>query len=241
MGRSGLSVARLALGTMGWGARTSAEDARDHLKTYLAAGGHFVDTAHAYADRAPEEALGTMLGDLVPRDELVICTKAGVCRQMGKRLVDTSRRALMHQLDTSLERLGTPYVDLWLVHTWSHATPVDETLSALEWAVASGRARYVGVSNYSGWQAAHAATLMSASRIPLVANEVEYSLLNRIPEDELVEPGRRSGSDCWPGHLWDEESSPGSTATAFRAGRVPHPGSSPHRRASTSPRSPDRS
>lgn len=193
MGRSGLSVARLGLGTMSWGARTSIDNARDHLKTYLAAGGDFVDTAHGYADGASEEALGTMLGDLVPRDELVICTKAGVSRRMGTRMVDTSRRALMHQLDTSLERLGTPYVDLWLVHTWSEDTPLDETLSALEWAVTSGRARYVGISNYSGWQAAHAATLMSQSRVPVVANEVEYSLLNRIPEDELVPAGKALG------------------------------------------------
>jgi len=191
-------VARLALGTMNWGARTSVEDARDHLKTYLAAGGDFVDTAHGYADGASEEALGAMLGDLVPRDQLIICTKAGVSRRTGTRVVDTSRRTLMYQLDTSLERLGTPHVDLWLVHTWSDATPVDETLSALEWAVTSGRARYVGVSNYSGWQAAHAATRMSASRVPLVANEVEYSLLNRIPEDELVPAGQALGFGLLP-------------------------------------------
>ena len=191
-------MARLALGTMNWGARTSVEDARDHLKTYLAAGGDFVDTAHGYADGASEEALGAMLGDLVPRDQLIICTKAGVSRRTGTRVVDTSRRTLMYQLDTSLERLGTTYVDLWLVHAWSDATPVDETLSALEWAVTSGRARYVGVSNYSGWQAAHAATRMSASRVPLVANEVEYSLLNRIPEDELVPAGQALGFGLLP-------------------------------------------
>src|SRR5450631_938838 len=76
MGRSGLSVARLALGTMDWGARTSVDDAREQLTTYLAAGGDFVDTAHGYAGGASEEALGTMLGDIVPRDELIICTKA---------------------------------------------------------------------------------------------------------------------------------------------------------------------
>jgi aryl-alcohol dehydrogenase-like predicted oxidoreductase len=198
MGRSGLSVSRLALGTMGWGTRTSIEDARDHLKTYLAAGGDFVDTAHEYADGVSEEALGTLLGDLVPRDQLVICTKAGISRRMGTRVVDTSRRALMHQLDTSLQRLGTPYVDLWLVHTWSEDSPVDETLSALEWAVASRRARYVGVSNYSGWQAAHAATLLSGSRVPLVADEIEYSLLNRIPEDELVRAGQELGFGLLP-------------------------------------------
>lgn len=179
-------MSRLALGTMAWGAGTTVDEARDQLKTYLAAGGDFVDTAHGYGDGASEEALGAMLGDLVPRDDLVICTKAGVSRRTGTRVVDTSRRTLMHQLETSLQRMGTPHVDLWLVHTWSDDTPLDETLSALEWAVSSGRARYVGISNYSGWQAAHAVTLMSLSRIPLVANEIEYSLLNRVPEDELA-------------------------------------------------------
>jgi len=183
---------------MGWGSRTSIDDARDHLKAYLAAGGDFVDTAHGYADGASEETLGTMLGDLVPRDQLVICTKAGISRQSGERVVDTSRRTLMAQLETSLQRLGTPYVDLWMVHAWSEETPVEETLSALEWAVTSGRARYVGVSNYSGWQAAHASTLLSGQRIPMVANEVEYSLLNRIPEDELVSAGQGLGFGLLP-------------------------------------------
>jgi aryl-alcohol dehydrogenase-like predicted oxidoreductase len=198
MGRSGLSVSRLALGTMSWGTGTTVEDARDHLKTYLAAGGDFVDTAYGYGDGASEKALGGMLGDLVPRDDLIICTKAGVSRRSGTRVVDTSRRALMQQLETSLKRLGTPYVDLWLVHTWSDDTPLEETLSALEWAVTSGRARYVGVSNYSGWQAAHAATLMSANRIPLVANEIEYSLLNRMPEDELALAAQALGFGLLP-------------------------------------------
>jgi len=183
---------------MAWGAGTPIEDARDHLKTYLAAGGDFVDTAYGYGDGASEEALGAMLGDLVPREDLVICTKAGISRRTGTRVVDTSRRTLMHQLETSLKRIGTPYVDLWLVHTWSDDTPLEETLSALEWAVTSGRARYVGVSNYSGWQAAHAATLMSASRIPLVANEIEYSLLNRLPEDELVSASQALGFGLLP-------------------------------------------
>jgi aryl-alcohol dehydrogenase-like predicted oxidoreductase len=183
---------------MGWGANTPVEEARDHLKTYLAAGGDFVDTAHTYANGASEETLGAMLGHLVPRDELVIATKAGISRHAGARVVDTSRRTLMHQLDTSLERMGTPYVDLWMVHTWSDDTPLDETLSALEWAVTSGRTRYVGVSNYSGWQAAHAATLLSARGIPLVANEIEYSLLNRLPEDELAPAAHALGFGLMP-------------------------------------------
>ncbi len=191
-------MSRLALGTMAWGAGTPIEDARDHLKTYLTAGGDFVDTAYGYGDGASEEALGAMLGDLVPREDLIICTKAGISRRTGTRVVDTSRRTLMHQLETSLQRIGTPYVDLWLVHTWSDDTPLEETLSALEWAVTSGRARYVGISNYSGWQAAHAATLMSASRIPLVANEIEYSLLNRLPEDELASASQALGFGLLP-------------------------------------------
>lgn len=191
-------MARLGLGTMSWGARTSIEDAREHLKTYLGAGGDFVDTAHGYAEGASEEAIGTMIGAVVPRDQLVICTKAGISRRLGTPVADTSRRALMCQLETSLERLNTPYVDLWLVHTWSDETPLDETLSALEWAVETGRARYVGVSNYSGWQAAHAATVMRGNRVPLVANQVEYSLLNRIPEDELVAAGQALGFGLLP-------------------------------------------
>jgi len=191
-------VSRLALGTMAWGVSTPIEEARDQLKTYLAAGGDFVDTAYSYGNGASEEVLGAMLDDLVPREDLVICTKAGISRRAGTRVVDTSRRTLMHQLETSLKRIGTPYVDLWLVHTWSDDTPLEETLSALEWAVTSGRARYVGVSNYSGWQAAHAATLMSQSRIPLVANEIEYSLLNRLPEDELAAASQALGFGLLP-------------------------------------------
>ena len=91
----------------------------------------------------------------------------------------------MAQLETSLRRLGTDHVDLWLVHTWSDDVPLSETLSALEWAATSGRARYVGVSNYSGWQSARAFSLLESARIPLVANEVEYSLVCRTAEHEV--------------------------------------------------------
>jgi aryl-alcohol dehydrogenase-like predicted oxidoreductase len=182
---------------MGWGASISAEDADEHLKTYLAAGGDFVDTASSYARGASEEILGKVVHDVVPREEIVICTKAGISRRAGAQVIDTSRRALMHQLDTSLERLRTPYVDLWLVQAWSDDIPLEETLAALEWAVTSGRARYVGVANYSGWQIAHAATLM-ASRVPLVANQVQYSLLTRVPEDELVPAAQALGFGLLP-------------------------------------------
>ena len=186
LGRSGLKVSRLALGTMTWGRDTDEHEAGDQLKIFLEAGGTLLDTAAGYGDGESERVIGGLLGSAVDREEVVLATKAGISRRTGERVVDTSRRTLMSQLDTSLARLGTTYVDLWLVHTWSDTAPVEETLSALEWAVTSGRARYVGVSNYSGWQSAQAATLMSAGRVPLVANEVEYSLLNREAEDEVA-------------------------------------------------------
>ncbi len=179
-------MSRTGLGTMTWGSSTSREDARDQLELFAAAGGNLVDTAHGYGNGAAEEILGELLDDVAARDDLVLCSKAGISRSSGERVVDTSRGTLMRQLDTSLRRLGTDHLDLWLVHTWSDDAPLEETLSALEWAVTSGRARYVGVSNYSGWQAARASSLLESARVPLVANQVEYSLLCRIPEDELV-------------------------------------------------------
>lgn len=198
MGASGLSVSRLALGTMTWGRATEPETASEQLRTFLDAGGNLVDTAHGYGDGASEEILGRLLEDEVSRDDVVICTKAGISRRSGERVVDTSRHALLRQLDTSLDRLGTDHVDLWLVHTWSDDVPLSETLSALEWAVSTGRARYVGVSNYSGWQAARAMSLLEQARVPLVANEVEYSLVNRTPEPDLTEAAQALGFGLLP-------------------------------------------
>jgi aryl-alcohol dehydrogenase-like predicted oxidoreductase len=104
----------------------------------------------------------------------------------------------MGQLDTSLRRLGTDHVDLWLVHTWSDDVPLSETLSALEWASVSGRARYVGVSNYSAWQSARAFSLLESARVPLVANEVQYSLVCRTPEGEVASAAEALGFGLLP-------------------------------------------
>ncbi|GAB3450727.1 aldo/keto reductase [Phycicoccus ginsengisoli] len=198
MGSSGLSVSRLALGTMSWGRTTDEEGAREQLRTFLDAGGDLVDTAHGYADGASEEIIGRLLEEEVAREDLVICTKSGISRRSGQRVVDTSRHSLLSQLDTSLERLGTDHVDLWLVHTWSDEAPLTETLSALEWAVGTGRARYVGVSNYSGWQATRALSLLERARVPLVANEVEYSLVNRAAEPDLLAAAQALGFGLLP-------------------------------------------
>ncbi len=193
LGSSGLSLSRLGLGTMTWGTVLDAEACRDLLRTYLEAGGTLVDTAYGYGAGAAEHLLGSFLGELVPRDDLVICTKAGIERRGTERVVDVSRGTLIRQLDASLARLGVDHVDLWLVHTWSDEAPLTETLSALEYAVTSGRARYVGVSNYSGWQSARAFSLLESARVPLVANEVEYSLVNRTAEREVVPAGLALG------------------------------------------------
>ena len=198
MGSSGLSVSRLALGTMTWGRSTDEETAREQLRTFLDAGGTLVDTAHGYSDGAAEEIIGRLIDDTVTREDIVICTKSGISRRSGVRVVDTSRHSLLSQLDTSLERLGTDHVDLWLVHTWSDEAPLTETLSALEWAVTTGRARYVGVSNYGGWQVARAVSLLEQARVPLVANEVEYSLVNRTAEPELLGAAQALGFGLLP-------------------------------------------
>src|SRR3954454_12687602 len=158
VGTTGRSVSRLGLGTMTWGRDTDEHEARDQLVAFTEAGGTLVDTAAGYGNGASEELLGSLLGDVVARDDVVIATKAGISRARGSRVTNASRGYLLSTLDASLKRLGVDHVDLWQVHTWVDDTPLEETLAALDFAVSSGRAAYVGVSNYSGWQSAQAAT-----------------------------------------------------------------------------------
>ncbi|MEU3462283.1 aldo/keto reductase [Streptomyces sp. NPDC006733] len=187
LGRTGLRVSRLGLGTLTWGRYTGERDAADQLKTFWEAGGTLVDTADVYADGGAEYVLGRLLEDFVPRTDLVIATKAGSVPDPDRRF-DCSRGHLLAALDASLQRLGTDYVDLWQVHAFDPATPLDETLQALDIAVTSGRARYVGVSNYCGWQLAKAATWQRAvpGRTPLASTQMEYSLLQRGIEREVL-------------------------------------------------------
>lgn len=193
LGRSGLVVSRLALGTMTWGADTDEDTARAQLSAFRDTGGTFVDTADRYAGGRSEQILGRLLagGD---RDGMVIATKAGSAGP-GPLERGASRRRLLDALEGSLGRLGTDRVDLWQVHVWDAETPLEETLAALDAAVASGRARYVGVSNYSGWQTAAAATWQRAvaGRTPLVSTQVEYSLLQRGVEREVIPASAAGG------------------------------------------------
>ncbi len=199
VGRSGLRVSRLGLGSLTWGRDTDEHEAADQLVTFVEAGGTLLDTAASYGDGAAESLIGSLLGQVVSRDEVVLCTKAGASRIGGTPRTDPSRRAMLSDLEGSLRRLGTDHVDLWLVRGWNDAVPVEETLATLGSAVASGKARYVGVSNYTGWQTAHASTLGrlgglgGGGPVDLVAAQVEYSLVQREPERELVPAARALG------------------------------------------------
>src|SRR3954447_17371863 len=200
VGSTGLTVSRLGLGTMTWGRDTDEHEARDQLIAFAEAGGTLVDTAAAYGAGASEELIGTLIGDVVARDEVVLATKAGISARRGGREYNTSRGHLLSSLDGSLRRLGVDHVDLWQVHIWSDDTPLEETLDALDAAVRSGRAAYVGVSNYSGWQTAQAATWQRAvpGRTPLASTQVEYSLLNRGVEHEVLPAAAALGLGVLP-------------------------------------------
>ncbi|MGN6607837.1 MAG: aldo/keto reductase, partial [Jatrophihabitans sp.] len=202
VGRSGLRVSNLGLGTMTWGVETDADDAAAQLLTFHEHGGTLVDTAASYGYGEAESILGSLLGDLVPRDDLVIATKAGITRRRedNGRLVDASRNALLRQLDASLRKLGTDHVDLFYVHTVDDTVPFDETLGALDHAVGSGRARYVGVSNYCGWRLGRAVSWQAAvsGRAPIVANQVRYSLVDRGVEREVVPAAQALGVGVFP-------------------------------------------
>ena len=188
LGNSGLRVSRLGLGTMTWGRDTDEHEAADQLKTFLDAGGNLIDTPAMYGDGDSERVIGGFIGTLAKREDLVIATKAGISFTAGERSVNNSRTNLLSDLDKSLSRLGVEYVDLWQIHTWDPMVPLEETLSAIDQAVSSGRVRYVGVSNFSGWQLARAATLQNPifGKSPIVSTQVEYSLLNRGIEAEVI-------------------------------------------------------
>ncbi|MEU6233168.1 aldo/keto reductase [Kitasatospora sp. NPDC047058] len=194
LGRTGLQVSRLGLGTMTWGRDTDEHEAAEQLKEFVEAGGNLVDTADVYADGGAEYLLSRLTDSLIPRSDLVIATKAGSVPESARRF-DGSRGHLLAALDASLRRLGTDYVDLWQVHAFDPATPVEETLSALDIAVASGRARYVGVCDFSGWQLAKAATWQHAhhGRVPLAGAQLEYSLLQRGVEREVLPAAQDAG------------------------------------------------
>lgn len=196
VGRTGLRVSRLGLGTLTWGRDTDEHEAADLLTAFLDAGGTLLDTAAGYGDGAAESLLGQLLATTASRDDVVICTKAGLRRRSDAPFADVSRAGMLGALDRSLKRLGVDHVDVWLTQVWSDAIPLEETLSALHAAVRSGRARYAGVSNFAGWQTATAVATARFAGYPDAAPavaQVEYSLVERGVEREVVPACRSLG------------------------------------------------
>ena len=178
VGRSGLEVSRLGLGTMTWGRDTDADQAAAQLEAFVGAGGTLIDTSNVYGDGDAESIVGTLVPDVIPRSEVVLATTT-----VG---VGGGRGRLLRALDDSLRRLGTDSVDLWQVHAFDSAVPYEETCSAMQRAVESGRAAYLGFSGYNGWQLATMATWLRSAGCPVTATETEYSLVDRSAEQSLM-------------------------------------------------------
>jgi aryl-alcohol dehydrogenase-like predicted oxidoreductase len=193
VGSSGLEVSQIGLGTMTWGADTDVDGATAQLTAFLDAGGTLVETADGYGDGAAQETLGAVLGAAVPRDHLVI---AGRATLPGGALGDgAARGALLAGLDATLKRIGTDHLDLWQLPGFDADVPLEETLSAVQVAVMAGKARYAGLVAPKGWQLATVAErgrAMGGVTVPVSA-QVEYSLLSRDVEDELLPAARHHG------------------------------------------------
>ncbi|MTJ83063.1 MAG: aldo/keto reductase [Telmatospirillum sp.] len=194
LGSTGLDISRLAVGCMTYGVPERGNhpwtlpeaESRPLIRKALDLGFIFFDTANVYSDGTSEEIVGRALRDFVRRDEVVIATK--VCNRMrpGPNGAGLSRRAIMAEVDASLRRLGVDYVDLYQIHRWDRATPVEETMEALHDVVKAGKARYIGASSMSAWQfakAQYAAERYGWTRFVTMQNH--YNLLYREEEREM--------------------------------------------------------
>ncbi len=199
LGRTGLRVSRLALGTMtfgtdwGWGADQAT--ARSLFDAYLASGGNFIDTADLYTNGASERWLGQFVRDAGVRDQVVIATKFSYNDRPGDpNAGGNGRKHMIAALEGSLKRLGTDYVDLYLLHTWDRLTPPEEVMRTFDDLVRSGKVRHVGLSDVPAWYAARAQTLAEWRGYErLSALQLEYSLVERGIEDEFVPLGLDQG------------------------------------------------
>jgi aryl-alcohol dehydrogenase-like predicted oxidoreductase len=184
-GRTGIRVSELCLGTMTFGNEADESMSRKIVDTFLDAGGNFVDTANVYQQGVSEEITGRSLGH--KRDDVVLATKVRFPMGDGQNNVGASRRNIRMQVDASLTRLGTDWIDLYQIHCWDPRTPLEETLSTLNDLVHEGKVRYIGASNYAGW---HLAKALGISALhgwePFVSLQPEYSLITRDLERELL-------------------------------------------------------
>jgi 1-deoxyxylulose-5-phosphate synthase len=195
LGRTGLEVSRIALGCMSYGDpqrgnhtwTLDEEASRPLIKQALEAGITFFDTANVYSDGSSEEIVGRALGEMARREDVVLATKVHGRMRPGPNGAGLSRKAILAELDASLRRLGTDYVDLYQIHRWDPATPIEETLEALHDVVKAGKVRYVGASSMWAWQFAkslYLADLRGWTRF--VSMQDHYNLLHREEEREML-------------------------------------------------------
>jgi aryl-alcohol dehydrogenase (NADP+) len=194
LGATGLQVSRLCLGMMSFGdpARGNhpwslpEEDSRRLIEKALAAGVTFFDTANVYSDGSSEEITGRAIRDFTDRDDVVLATKVHGRMRSGPNGAGLSRKAILRELEDSLRRLGTDYVDLYQIHRWDPHTPIEETLEALDSAVRSGKVRYLGASSMWAWQFSKALyTAGEHGWHRFVSMQDHYNLLNREEEREM--------------------------------------------------------
>jgi aryl-alcohol dehydrogenase-like predicted oxidoreductase len=194
-GPTGMDVSVICLGCMSFGdpQRGNHEwslpeaESREIIKQALDAGINFFDTANVYSDGSSEEIVGRALADMADRDEIVLATKVHGKMRSGPNGGGLSRKAILSEIDHSLERLGTDYVDLYQIHRWDYETPIEETLEALDDVVAAGKARYIGASSMFAWQFAKAlATSDLNGWARFVSMQDHYNLLYREEEREML-------------------------------------------------------
>ena len=195
LGRTGLEVSRVCLGCMSFGNAAAGahswtldeEASRPFIKRALDAGINFFDTANVYSAGSSEEIVGRALRDYANRDEIVIATKVHGPMRKGRNAMGLSRKAIMTEVDASLRRLGTDYIDLYQIHRWDPRTPIDETLQALHDIVAAGKVRYIGASSMYAWQFSKALYTSELKSITaFVSMQNHYNLLNREEEREML-------------------------------------------------------
>jgi aryl-alcohol dehydrogenase-like predicted oxidoreductase len=195
LGRTGLDVSRLCLGCMSYGGGNSGfhqwslgeEESRPFIKRAIEAGINFFDTANRYSVGKSEEILGRAIRDFARRDEVVIATKVYNRMRPGPNGAGLSRKAIMFEIDASLRRLGMDYVDLYQIHRWDHATPIEETLEALHDVVKAGKARYIGASSMHAWQFGKALAVADRNDwTRFVSMQNMVNLLYREEEREML-------------------------------------------------------
>ncbi|MDX1741268.1 MAG: aldo/keto reductase [Rhodothermales bacterium] len=198
LGDTGLKVSELCLGAMTFGREANEQDSRAMMDRYADAGGNFIDTANVYSNGISEEILGRWLSGR-RRDDFVVATKVRFPMGDGPNDVGLSRGHILHSVEASLGRLQTDYIDLYQMHCWDPGTPLEESLSTLNQLVEQGKVRYLGVSNFTGWQLQKAVDITRAHGwTPLVSLQPLYNLLDRSTEWELVPVCEREGLGIIP-------------------------------------------